>query len=211
MRGVRNAAHPADMKRKRKQEYESYNHRILWCAASKNLAMANTTSADSKYGALGAMLMAYLAFEGYLNWLGGRISPDVWSSEREFFSRKPYQGTMGKHLFLTTVLHLKKPNVSKRPYQTATDLGRFRNAVTHSKPDAGRRDVIIADGECPNIYESKLGKQVTKKAAQRALDDIASLVDELHGAAREFFPEIVPEQQPFDGSLATSVTGVSLR
>ncbi len=48
------------------------------------------------YFDLSAMLMAYLTYEAYLNFLGTRVTPSDWENEREFFRKAPYKGTEGK-------------------------------------------------------------------------------------------------------------------
>ena len=95
--------------------------------AQKNLVQSRETANDALYFALSAMLMMYFAFEGYLNWLGHLIAPEVWESEKNFFNKAPYQGTLGKYLFLSKVLVMEPLDKSKGPFQTVKDLQQLRD------------------------------------------------------------------------------------
>jgi hypothetical protein len=93
------------MKKERKQSFETYNHRILWGAAEKNLGLAVPSNENAKYFALGAMFLFFSAFEGYLNWLGTRIAPEVWEDERQFFFALSLSGNSRK----VPILEQKSP------------------------------------------------------------------------------------------------------
>ena len=54
------------------------------------------------YFHISAMLLAYLTYEAYINFLGDRFASETWRDEKEFFSKKPYQGLEGKLKFLVT-------------------------------------------------------------------------------------------------------------
>jgi len=193
------------MKKERKQTFETYNHRILWGAAERNLRQATSPkNKDAKYFALGAMFLFFAAFEGYLNWLGTRIAPEVWVDERRFFSRSPFQGTLGKYQFLAKILHL--PNPSQVPFRTANNLLKLRNMVAHPTAEAGERLVKSKDGYFPPHYQSELEKKVSPEAASRAKDHLKQLAEELHREAKQVYSSNIHESNAFGQLLGTEIT-----
>ena len=163
------------MKKERKQKFETYNHRILWSAAEKNLRLSEPSNKDAKFFSLSAMFLFFAAFEGYLNWLGTRIAAEVWKDERQFFSRDPYQGTLGKYRFLAKILQLPAPNPAQGTFKTATDLLKLRDMVAHPKPEAGERLVKVKEGYFPQHYQSELEKKVSPNAAKCAKNDLKKI------------------------------------
>lgn len=194
------------MKKKRKQAFETYNHRILWGAAERNLRLSTPSNNDAKFFSLSAMFLFFVAFEGYLNWLGTRIAAEVWKDERQFFSRAPYQGTLGKYRFLAKILQLPDPNPGQGAFKTATDLRNLRDMVAHSKPEAGERQVKVKEGYFPKSYQSELEKKISPTAARRAENDLKKLAEELHCRAREAYSANVHESKAFGPILGTEIT-----
>lgn len=196
------------MKKERKQTFEAYNHRVLWGAAERNLQQTTSSTKDAKFFSLGAMFLFFAAFEGYLNWLGARIAPDVWQDERQFFSRSPFQGTLGKYLFLAKILQLSNPDPSKGSFRTAKNLLKLRNMVAHPKAEAGERLVKFKEGYPPPPYQSELEKKVSPEAARRARKHLKELAEELHREAKQVYSSKIHESNAFGPLLATEITGV---
>ena len=179
------------MKKEREQKYEIYNHRILWITAHKNLALSRASEDDALFFALSAMLMMYFAFEGYLNWLGNLIAPEVWHNEKEFFNRPPYQATLGKYLYLSKILVLQAPNKSEGLFQTAKELQQLRDKVVHPRSESGKRSVKFAEGKFPRNYQSWLSTKVSAKKRDRAEKDIEALGNmiDIFESVRNFLKE----------------------
>lgn len=196
------------MKKERKQTFEVYNHRVLWMAAEKNLLQATPSNIDAKFFELSAMFLFFAAFEGYLNWLGTRIAPEVWKDERHFFRAAPFQGTLGKYRFLAKILHISNPDSSQGPFQTANDLLELRNMVAHPKAEAGEKPAKFTEGGFPLPYESELGKKVSPDAALRAKNHLKELAEELHREAKLFYSSNVHESSAFELFLEISITDV---
>ena len=194
------------MKKIRKQTFEKYNYRILWGAAERNLRLAVPSNKDAKFFSLGAMFLFFAAFEGYLNWLGTRIVPEVWEDEKQFFSRTPYQGTLGKYRFLAKILHLPDPDPGQGAFQTAKDLLVLRDMVAHPKPEACEKQVKFKEGYFPPHYQSELGKKVSPGAANRARDHLKELAEALHSEAKQVYSANVHEAEAFGPILRTEIT-----
>lgn len=177
-------------------------------AAEKNLLHATSSNKEAKFFALSAMFLFFAAFEGYLNWLGSRVAPEVWKDERQFFSRSPFQGTLGKYRFLATIIHISNPDPSQGPFQTANDLLELRNMVAHPKTEAGEKQVKFAEGYFPPLHESELGKKVSPEKALRAKNHLKELADELHREAKLAYPSNVHESDAFGSFLGATITDV---
>jgi hypothetical protein len=194
------------MKKEREQQYETYNHRILWATAQKNLAQSRESENDALYFALSAMLMMYFAFEGYLNWLGHLIAPEVWESEKNFFSKEPYQGTLGKYLFLSKVLVMELPDKSKGPFQTVKDLQQLRDKAVHPRVERGKKRVKFTEDKFPPSHRSWLSTKVSSQKRDKAEKNIQHLVNELHKAAKVHYPDVIDTSEPFVGILGFDIT-----
>jgi len=193
------------MKSKR-QQYEVFNHRIVWQAAARNLCLVDSGNRDGKYFTLGARVLTFFAFEGYLNWLGELIFPDMWQSERNLFTKPPHAGTLGKHQYLREYLGLPPLPAKDRPLSTAIMLHRVRNFLAHTKPERGERTVEFSFPEFPPTYDGFLNAVCTPDAAQISMDDIRVLANQLHEESKIKHPELVPEAEPFCGLLNFQTT-----
>jgi hypothetical protein len=74
---------------------ELYTHKLLWKCCIQQVEAADEAlknSDSSFYFELSAMLLAYLTFESYVNFLGDRLAPEIWKSEKDFFNKPPYKG-----------------------------------------------------------------------------------------------------------------------
>ncbi len=194
------------MKKEREQEYEIFNHRILWITAQKNLALSRDSENDALFFALSAMLMMYFAFEGYLNWLGHLIAPEVWDKEKDFFNRPPYQGTLGKYQFLSKVLVLQAPDKSVGPFHTVKELQQLRDKAVHPRTESGKRSVKFTEDKFPPNYRSWLSTKVSANKRDRAEKNIEALVNEIHQAARAYYPDLIKVTEPFSGMSGFTIT-----
>ncbi len=196
------------MKIERPQRYESYNHRLLWTTAEKNLEQAKLSKKDEMYFALGAMFLLFAAFEAYLNWLGTRIASDKWKDERNSFSKPPYKGTLGKYLFLSERLKLPIPDASQGSFLTAIELHSMRNMVAHSKTEVGEKLVEFSEENFPPIYENELEKKISLEKAIRSKQHIEELVEELHHAAKQAYPDSIDVLKAFGAGLGHDETDI---
>lgn len=162
---------------------EHFTHRTLWHGAQVLYQMGQNEAEGSFYPILAASLFAYLAFEGYLNYLGAKAYPDVWEDERKFFSGGNYRGTLGKLQYIAEDLHvaLKK---DEAPYQTIRILNARRDYLVHAKTEV--LDEVVSYSEPSNItnIEAEIYSFGDSTFVKRALADVENLADQLHDAAR---------------------------
>ena len=151
--------------------------------------------------------MAYFSFEGYLNYLGELIAPEVWKDERHFFTQKPYDGTLGKYHFLMKITIQDPPPKTRRPHLTIIRLAQLRNFVAHSRPEFGQRTARLSKKTgFPTEYRHELSKRVSKIKAKHVLEDVKKLLGELHDGAKQYYG--VPMGEPFGTTWSWAVAGL---
>jgi hypothetical protein len=75
-----------------------FSYEILWRAAHTALKMAEIKDPLIRVDHLSihSVLTAFLAFEGFLNFVGMEIAPETWKNERDFFAGPKFRGIIGK-------------------------------------------------------------------------------------------------------------------
>src|SRR5947209_6836825 len=144
-----------------KSEGENLTHRVLWQCCLRQAEIARKIEKGRKYFDLTTMLMAYFAYEAYLNFVGSRVAAADWANERAFFAKPPYQGTEGKLQRIVVVCGLPAVSKGARPYQTIEHLARLRDLIAHAKPDRYEREIEHSvDEERPMFGPYLLEKMV---------------------------------------------------
>jgi hypothetical protein len=113
---------------------EQFTHKELWRCCQLQLASARRRKKGQRYFHMSAMLMAYFAYEAYLNAAGSRIAPKDWANERAFFNSKNYKGIDGKLKRICEACGIPRILKGKRPFQSIRHLKGLRNF--HLRPSA---------------------------------------------------------------------------
>src|SRR4030095_6767184 len=142
------------MTSQREIQGEGYTHIYLWNCAKALLNQPETKSHQDFYFTMAGMLIKYLAYEAYLNFVGIRLDPDAWKNEREFFSKDPYTGTAGKLKRISEKLSIQVDR-AQRPYQSIKALEKLRNYLAHGKPEIYAFVADVKDGEEPDMFPLK--------------------------------------------------------
>ena len=111
-------------------EEEMYSHEHLWRSSSYLLNTSIERELESHHLLLPALLMAYMAYEAFVNFAGYAVLPDLWADERENFKG---QGTEGKLKRIVAEIPQFKWTKGQKPYQAVKRLEDFRNMVAHGK------------------------------------------------------------------------------
>ena len=168
-----------------KRSGESFPHRIIWRSALKLNEQARAEEKGSKYFDLSFMLMAYLAYEAYLNFVGDRLDPQAWSDEKAYFNTNEYRGTEGK---LKRIIE-KCPNliVNKgvRPFQTIYKLYEFRDSLVHAKVMKYTDYQEHSNDEEPDFWPKSSYDFVTQEQAGIVLNDVEEFIEFLHKNIKE--------------------------
>ncbi|HUS44439.1 MAG TPA: hypothetical protein VM219_00175, partial [Phycisphaerae bacterium] len=116
---------------------------FLWRSLLRLLKEARAEKETSYHFLIPSLLMGYLAFEGYVDFCGIVLLPELWKKEKECFKGK---GVEGKLEALVKELHDFSWKKDRRPYQTIKSLKTFRDSVVHAKPVARRYVVEEQEG-----------------------------------------------------------------
>lgn len=167
-------------------EGQEYLHKSVWCVVQRQLDYAAANPKGALYDDLVAMAFAFHTLEGYLNYVGGKIAPDLWSDEKEQFRES---GVIGKLKALCERCGLATPDFGKRPYGTVSELKKLRNAMAHPRPQEIGGTVEYDERNPPPLFpKSYLAKFVSHEKALRARDDVKCIADQIHAAALAKFP-----------------------
>jgi hypothetical protein len=180
-------------------EGEEYLHKYVWRVVQRQIDYAEANPKGALYDDLTAMVFAFHTIEGYLNYLGEKIAPDLWRDEKILFRDN---GVTGKLAALCERCGLVVPDYGKRPYSTVSELKKLRNAVAHPKTRKTGGKVEYDEHKPPPLFpESYLSKMVSHQRAIRARDDVKDITDQLHAAAREKFPGAQLGPDALDGIM----------
>jgi hypothetical protein len=99
------------MKRRFTEESESeeYLHKTAWSVVLRQIEHAEATPHGVLYDYLVAMVFAFHSLEGYLNFVGDKIAPELWADERETFKNT---GLFGKLAAIRCPDHFLWPSLA---------------------------------------------------------------------------------------------------
>jgi len=159
-------------------EGEVYTHRYLWASLKRVRDVAAEKDEDAPFFWLSAMLLAYLTYEAYLNYVGDRVAPEVWSGEKEVFSKGKYRGEEAKLRKIEEVTGIRVDK-AKRPYQTVKKLKKVRDMLVHGKVEKFRFDTVVEEDTVPKMFQITLEEYVSKSQFDRALHDTEQLIEHI--------------------------------
>ncbi len=107
---------------------EIYTHEYLWRSSSELLIHGEKD--NSILQLLPALLMSFMAYEAFINYLGFVLLPELWKDEKENFKGK---GIEGKLEAIISELPCFLWEKGQAPYQSINNLESFRNIVVHGK------------------------------------------------------------------------------
>jgi hypothetical protein len=166
-------------------ETEEYLHKAAWQVVKRQIESAESNPNGALYDDLVTMVFAYHSFEGYLNFVGEKIAPDLWKEEKERFKDRLPE----KLREICSRCEISIWEEGKRPYSTLTELKKLRDKMAHPKTHRARQKVGFVENKPPPLFpKSYLASLVNHKKALRARDDVKRVADEIHSAAVRRFP-----------------------
>jgi hypothetical protein len=94
------------------------------------------------------MVFAFHTVEAYLNYVGGKLAPEIWPNERKCFSKVPYCGFEGKLRKVMELVGLEwEVEAAKRPLQTILELKNLRDKIAHGKSEKLVGEVLHRNDE----------------------------------------------------------------
>jgi len=109
---------------------EEYLHKAAWQVVMRQIEHAETDQTGALYDDLVAMVFAFHCMEGYLNFVGAKIAPELWKHEKERFGRT---GIAGKLNAICERCGVAVPDKGRRPYSTVSELKKLRDKMAHPK------------------------------------------------------------------------------
>lgn len=183
-------------------EGENLNHRLLWFIVRRQLEHGQAKPAGAYHDDLVAMVFALHSMEAYLNFIGERLAPDVWSKEREYFSKAPYRGFAGKMKKVLELVQLEEPPRDVRPYSTVWLLKNLRDQIAHPKTERYAFTAQHAPDDIKALYVAPFQGLVTHENAEMAYEDIEKFADTIHDRARARLRDIIVGSKAFRGPLS---------
>lgn len=144
------------------------------------LEKAEQDPEGSFYQVMASLIFTAFMMEAYLNHIGQLIFK-CWNDLEERLSPKSKLNLIAEKLGLIT-------NYGKRPYQTFSELFKFRNSVAHGKSVSLKSEQIrLVDGKFDKyvheFLETPWEQYCTSKNAKLALEDMEAIMEEVHKAA----------------------------
>ncbi|TLG75168.1 hypothetical protein [Methylocystis sp. B8] len=190
-----------------RSESEEYLHKAAWSVVNRQLRRAEKKRRGALYDDLVAMVFAFHSIEGYLNFVGEKIAPDLWKNEKHEFGNDLYK----KLKAICERCEIDPPEKSKCPYSTIEALKDLRNKMTHPKTHRAKEETKFTDGQEPEIFSpTHLETLVSHEKALLARDDVRKIADLIHPAARGRFPDSGLGSDPFDGITSMRNSSTSL-
>ena len=153
---------------------------------------------------MSGMLMAFLTYEAYLNFVGYRLVPEAWRNERESFGKGKYRGNEGKLRKIVEVCKIPTVDKGKRPYKTIGKLGKLRNFLVHGKPKIYESTIKYREGETPDMFpDNFIYEECSHESAHCAAADVKEFIEYLHEWVLKKQPYHFPSK-PLDLPLAST-------
>jgi hypothetical protein len=153
-----------------------------------------------------SMLMAYLTYESYINFLGDRFAAKEWAKQREFFgpkSQNGYRGISGKLKYLCEKIPIEGIKRDRRPMKTITELKKIRDFLSHGPVDRYEKTIVHQrDKEPPLFGYGTIDRFVSQTSAVRAVQDVKEVIRFLHNQASKHTHDIWFGKDPFDDFIA---------
>jgi hypothetical protein len=192
-------------------EGETFPHKVLWQCAKVQYEQAQQKREGSFYFYICAILMAYLTYEAYINFIGDRLDPATWKDEKTFFNRPDYFGIEGKLKLIRERCDNFEVNKGKRPYQTIKKLSQFRTDIVHAKTiKYADRKEHRAD-YVPDWWPESPFPYVKQTEAKKVMQDIESFIEELHGKVKPFVKDRWFGDKALEGSTGYSSRSTKIK
>jgi hypothetical protein len=167
-------------------ESDAYLIREAWQVVKRHIQYAEAMPQQASDEDLVAVIFAFHTMEGYLNYVGQRIAPELWINEQVTF--KP--GLSGKLNAVYERCGIGRPHPGKRPYSTLIELKKLWDRVAHRQTRLRRSSVESPIHKpSPSFANSSLASVVSHRMAVKARDDVKRIVDEINSAAISRFPQ----------------------
>lgn len=181
-------------------EEEIYTHEYLWRSSTLLLEKSEAEEQTSYHLLLPALLMAFLAFEAFINFCGFVRRPDLWKDEKKHFKGKGLEGKIEVVVAALPDFNWRK---GQRPYQTIRTLEAFRNVVAHGRVIASQYVAEQQEGGRHFSFTHVWDNYISPSAVEAARADIKAFSQSLLLELRKVSDHPHLNFDAFEGSLAS--------
>ncbi|MDA0737801.1 MAG: hypothetical protein O2999_07310 [Nitrospirae bacterium] len=179
-------------------EEEIYTHEYIWRSSTYLVACCEEENADYRQ-LIPALLMTFLAFEAFVNFLGHVLAPDLWKDEKKNFKGKGLEGKLG-------AIEQRLPSFNwekgKPPYQSVKTLEAYRNMVSHGKVVASKYNAEPKEDGTHFRFQHSWDEYLSVASVKKARDEIKAFSCMLLESARKVSQEPHLVFDAYEGSLA---------
>ena len=175
---------------------EIFTHEYLWRSSTEIL---DKSEGESPYTLIPDLLMAFLAYEAFVNFLGHVLAPELWVDEKTNFKSKGLEGRLGA---VVARLPNYQWNKGANPYQAVKRLEDFRDMVAHGKVIASEYVAAQKDDGTHFRYQHPWDEYLSLTAVVSARNSIKEFSQSLLNATRQISDEPHLICDAYDGSLA---------
>jgi hypothetical protein len=181
---------------------EIYPHEYLWRSSTRLLKeIEHSSKAKRQHLILPALLTTLVAFEAFVNFCGFVLLPEMWSDEKLNFKGKPFDSKLAA---VVEQLPGFKWDKGARPYQTLSDLFRFRDIVVHAKVHTSTYETDAADESFHIQWNHPWDDFFKVEAVERAREDVLAFSQTIIEAMRSVSNHPHVHFDAYDGSLASA-------
>jgi hypothetical protein len=189
---------------------EELLHRELWKIVEEQAAHADRLDRGWFEPSLIAMVFAFNTAEAYLNFIGGRLDPNTWNDERNYFRKEPYRGFIGKLRKVHELTGLPW-TPEERPLRTVLELKTLRDLISHGKPETlVGQFTHAASAEIPFPLSTIRSLVTPKGRLTPILEDVEELLDRIHKLARQHVDDTWFGDRALRGPSTYSVRSTTL-
>jgi len=185
---------------------EVYTHEYLWRAAEVMAQESEQSEHNSLYFRIAALLLSYLAFEAFINFLGQLLFPEVWANEKDAFKGKGdiVEAKISKLMEKLTDFEWRK---GEAPYQKIKLLKDFRDIVTHGKFVRSNYETILKEDGSYIKWQHKWDSFVQPPHVKEFMEAIRGFCQSLTLEARKSSDHLHLVFDAFDGPLGSAEGG----
>ena len=181
---------------------EVYTHEFLWRAAETLHKHASLDRRDFYYR-LSALMMAYLAFEAFINFIGEIICPGLWTNEKDAFRGKG-DAIEAKIDAIVRELPGYEWRKGESPYQDVKRLKRFRDVIAHGKVIRSEYVAFPNDKEINFRWTHEWDEFIELEQVARSMRSVKTFSQSLLIEARKHSDEPHLVFDAFEGALASA-------
>ena len=177
---------------------EVFVHKYLWHVVTRIVDNNEESGTASFYDDLVVMVFAFHALEAYINYAGEILSPELWKTERDYFSKNPYKGFDGKIRKLFELCKINEPSRLERPYSSVWKLKSLRDSIAHAKLEKKTYVITSNTSEMISLHQEPFNGAVTHENALTAVEDVSALIHFIHGNAKKNSNDFWFQYDPLD-------------